>query len=312
MTGSKDLELRARTFATIRQFFAERRVLEVDTNALSTTTVTDPAIESIEATVGGDRHFLQTSPEFAMKRLLAGGSGDIYQLCRVFRDREVGRWHLPEFVLLEWYRVGFTEHDLMAETCDLLTRIFELQRDPPRFEKATYADTFVGATGLDPHREDPELEGELVQALHRAGIDVPPALDRASLLDLVFSTVVVPSLPTNRGTVLYDYPVAQCALAVIAPGSPPVARRFEVFAGGIELANGFFELDDATEQRHRFQRDLATRTERGQKQVPLDEPFLDALARLPACAGVAVGVDRVIALTAGDDGLKVTARAAEV
>jgi lysyl-tRNA synthetase class 2 len=299
-TVAQLLKLRAEVFARSRAFFAERGVVGVDTPALSIAAVSDPAIESLEARVNGVPHYLQPSPEFAMKRLLAAGSGDIYQICRVFRDAESGRWHAAEFVMLEWYRLGFDEQQLLAETCALLELIIGIEREPPRFDRFSYQDVFEGSTGIDPHRQDAELAGALEAVLQRAHIDLPPQLDPAALLDLCFSTVVVPTFAADTATVIFDYPQSQAALAVLRPGPPAVARRFEVFFGSVELANGFFELTDAGEQRNRFERDLRLRLERGQRQLPLDEALLDALtAGLPSCAGVALGIDRLVALMIG-------------
>ena len=298
-----------RLLAAIRAFFRERDVVEVATPALSPAAVTDPAIESVACEIAslGGRQYLQTSPEFAMKRLLAAGSGDIWQIARVFRDGELGRWHRPEFLLLEWYRVGFDEHALMDEVYALIERLL------PRRERAeagqagpglarldlTYAEAFA-PLGVDPHRAGTEDVARLEAGLAARGIDVPPATAASALLDLALSTALVPTWPAATVVFLTDYPVAQAALAAVRPGQPAVARRFEVFVDGIEIANGFAELTDAAEQRRRFLRDLDTRRAAGRHEPPIDEAFLAALeSGLPDCAGVALGLDRLAALAAG-------------
>lgn len=297
------LRERAQLLAAIRRFFADRRVLEVETPVLSTAGTTDPAIDGIVAAVtgpGGGRRYLHTSPEHAMKRLLADGIGDCYQLCRVFRDGELGRWHQPEFTLLEWYRVGWTEVELMDEVADLLVHVLDTAGAAPRIERLSYADAFERALGVDPHRG----AGGLRERLLERGVDVPAGLGRDALLDLALATVVSKRFARDGFTFVYDYPASQCALAEIKPLEPPVAARFELFAGDVELANGFRELTDAAEQARRFDADLAARRAAGRTLPPVDRELLAALERgLPACAGVAVGVDRLAAIAAGADGL---------
>ena len=301
-TASHDtLRLRAEILASIRKFFAARGVLEVETPALSSAGVTDPALENVKALVrslGVPPQYLHTSPEFAMKRLLAAGSGDIYQICRVFRDDELGRWHQPEFTLLEWYRVGWDEQQLMSEVEALLVTTLAAagHAAPRRSVRVRYGDAVaasLGATADSP-------TAELVARLSAAGVDVPRDLSHDAVLDLALSTVVIGSFDAAALVFVYDYPASQAALARIKPGSPPVAARFEVFSRGIELANGFHELGDAAEQRRRFMADLEARR-RAQRDVPpLDDELLAALAAgLPDCAGVAVGVDRLVALATG-------------
>lgn len=298
------LRQRAAILAAIRAFFAARGVLEVETPALSPAGVPDPALESITATVhslGQSLHYLHTSPEFAMKRLLALGSGDIFQICRVFRDDELGRWHQPEFTLLEWYRVGWDDLQLMTEVEALLATALaatsgSADATANRSVRVRYADALQHAIGVQPGAPTPVL----VNKLCAAGIDVPANLPHDAVLDLAFSTAVVASFDASAFTFVHDYPASQAALARLKPGEPPVAARFEVFSGGIELANGFHELTDAGEQRRRFLAELATRGRAGRHVPPLDEELLAALAAgLPDCAGVAVGVDRLVALAMG-------------
>lgn len=295
------LRTRAAMLAAVRAFFAERRVLEVETPALSPAAVTDPAIESVAAKVdalGPALHYLQTSPEFAMKRLLAAGSGDIYQLCRVYRDDELGRWHQPEFTMLEWYRVGFDDGALMDEVAELVAATLQAagHAAPARTIRVRYAEALAAALGVGP-----DAPGDvLAQRLTARGIDVPAGLAHDAVLDLACATLVTASFDPAALTFLYDYPASQAALARLKPGTPPVAARFEAFMGGIELANGFHELRDATEQRRRFMTERGRRHRNGQPTTPLDEDLLAALATgLPDCAGVALGFDRLVALALG-------------
>jgi len=296
------LELRARMLACTREFFARRGVLEVQTPILSAAALSDPQIESLHTRIAGQSHpwYLNTSPEFAMKRLLAAGSGDIYQLCKVFRDGEIGRWHEPEFTLLEWYRVGFDDHALMDEVSELLAALLPAQPGGAP-ERLTYREALLRHADLDIHTATGE---ELAQAARRAGIDCRADLDRDARLDLLMSLVVGPKLGRGRATFVCDYPASQAALARLKPRQPPVAARFELYLQGIELANGFHELTDANEQRARFERELALRRQRGRPTPPLDERLLAALAAgVPDCAGVALGFDRLVAVALGADAL---------
>jgi lysyl-tRNA synthetase class 2 len=296
------LRRRAAMLAALRAFFAARGVLEVETPALSPAGVSDPALTSVQARVeslGPAPHYLHTSPELAMKRLLAAGSGDLYQICRVFRDDELGRWHQPEFTLLEWYRVGWNELALMTEVEALIgAALAAVGRPAPRSVRIRYADAVSNALGTGPGATTPELAA----ALTASGVDVPQGLDHDATLDLAMSTVVTAGFDAAALTFVYDYPASQAALARLKPGNPPVAARFEVFSGGIELANGFHELTDAAEQRRRFTAELHARRKMGRHVPPLDVEFLAALAAgLPDCAGVALGVDRLVALATGRD-----------
>jgi len=297
------LRTRARILARIRAFFAARGVLEVETPALSRAGVSDPALDSVMATarsLAPTPLYLHTSPEYAMKRLLAAGSGDIYQICRVFRDDELGRWHQPEFTLLEWYRIDFDDARLMDEVEALLRDALEGDDAAWRSERIRYSDALERALGIDAGASPTSVAARLAAR----GIDVPRGLTSDALLDLAFASVVVPSFAADALTFVYDYPASQAALARLKPTVPPVAARFEVFARGIELANGFHELTDAAEQRRRFEAEIDTRRRSGRHVPPLDETFLDALVRgLPDCAGVAVGLDRLVALALGADGI---------
>jgi lysyl-tRNA synthetase class 2 len=277
----------------------ERGILEVETPALSRAGATDPNIHSLRSRVelpdeaSGCDIWLHTSPEFPMKRLLAAGSGPIYQIARVFRDGEAGRLHQPEFTMLEWYRPGLDHQGLMHEINDLLTT---LGLEPAA--RRTYREAFLDATGLDPHGVGTDELGARAwqQGLRMEGIE------RSAIVEFLFSTEVAPRLAEQGNTFIYDYPAEEAALARIRPGTPPVAERFELFMAGVEIANGFHELGDADEQRRRFLADNGRRVKLGRVEVPVDERLLDALANgLPACAGVAVGLDRLLMMMAGCD-----------
>jgi lysyl-tRNA synthetase class 2 len=295
------MQRRARLLAQIRQFMADRDILEVDTPILDTAANPDPAIDSLTSTVSfpdavsGRTLYLHTSPEFAMKRLLAAGSGPIYQICKVFRDNECGRLHQPEFTMLEWYRPGYDHHKLMQEISELLV---SLHCQAP--DKTPYADAFQQYTGLDPHRAGLE---QLQTRATGLGLDCGDP-DRALLLDFIFSHEVAPHLGTARPRFIFDYPACQAALARISAGPPALAQRFELFINGIEIANGYNELCDVYEQNSRFKRDHDRRRHGGQTEVPLDQRLLAALDHgLPACAGVALGLDRLLLVLTGNRSL---------
>ncbi len=297
--STETLRLRAELLAKIRQFCADRDLLEVETPALSTAGVPDATLEHMTvqtAGLGAEAHYLQTSPEVAMKRLLAADTGDIYQICRVFRDGELGRWHQPEFTLFEWYRVGWDEEQLMGEVDSLLVMLLTPHRDLAPSVRMSYQDAFRDILRVDPFADGQEL----LRALSREAIDIPADTSADGLLDLALSQVIVPRLDPHAISFIYDFPASQAALARIKPQEPSVAARFEAFSGGIELANGFGELTDAAEQRQRFDTAIALRNRDGRHGPPSDERFLEALHHgLPPCAGVAVGVDRLVALAAG-------------
>ncbi len=291
------LERRAAMLAAARDYFAGHGVLEVETPILSAAAVSDPQIESLATRLGGTETpaYLCTSPEYAMKRLLAAGSGDIYQICKSFRDGERGRWHNPEFTLIEWYRLGFDDAAMMTEVEALIGCMLEPYRRLAPAERLSYADAMQRHAGVDALAA---ADATLAQAALRHGIVCEAELDRDGRLDLLMSLVVGPRLGLERPCFICDYPVSQAALARLKPGPPPVAARFELYLDGIELANGFHELANAGQQRERFERDLALRRERGLAEPPLDERLLAALASgMPDCAGVALGFDRLVALS---------------
>ncbi|MBE4593365.1 elongation factor P lysine(34) lysyltransferase [Vibrio navarrensis] len=297
------LRQRAALIARIRQFFAQRNVLEVDTPAMSHATVTDVHLHTFQTQFVGPGYaqgsplFLMTSPEFHMKRLLAAGSGCIYQLGKAFRNEENGRYHNPEFTMLEWYRVGFDHYQLMDEMDDLLQLVLQCGAA----ERMTYQQAFLTVLGVCP------LEGtmaELKSVAARLGLsDIAEAEeDRDTLLQLLFSIGVEGKIGQQVPAFVYDFPASQAALAKINPNDPRVADRFEVYFKGIELANGFHELDNAQEQLRRFEQDNRKRVDMGLAEQPIDYHLIAALqSGLPECAGVALGVDRLIMLALGCD-----------
>jgi lysyl-tRNA synthetase class 2 len=282
-------------------------MLEVETPILSEAGNTEPNIESFatpfsgHVAAGSRERWLRTSPEHALKRLLAAGIGDCFEIGRVFRNGEAGRRHNPEFTMLEWYRVGFDHRRLMRETAELVLAALRSVGRSADVVEWSYRELFA-PLGLDPF--------EASDAALRASIDGiridPAGLSRDDWLDLAITHRIQPEFPRDRITIVYDFPASQCALAKIRDGdrsddSGPVAERFEVFLGPYELANGYHELTDADEQRRRFERDNARRRARGQREMPIDERFLAALPGMPACAGVALGVDRLLMCLAGSD-----------
>jgi len=291
------LHLRARLNALIRDFFARRGVLEVETPILSAAGNTEPNIESFYTTFSGHidagaaRRWLRTSPEYPIKRLLAAGLGDCYELGRVFRNGEAGGRHNPEFTMLEWYRSGFDHHQLAGECAELVRDALALVERSASIKTLDYRTLYRQTLGLDPMLA---TEPELQAALGDIAID-PEGLTRDDWLDLLMTHKIQPHFPADQLLVLTDYPASQCMLAQITPRDDiEVAERFEVFLGPLELANGYHELRDVEEQRRRFERDLATRRARGHTLPPVDEAFLTALPALPDCAGVALGIDRLL------------------
>ena len=293
------LRRRALALATTREFFRARGVLEVDTPAMVNAPVSDVNIGTVRAEMpdrAGLPMYLHTSPEYAMKRLLAAGSGDIYQVCHVFRGAERGRQHNPEFTMVEWYRLGFSLQQLMEEVAELVRAL--MGRNLP-VESLTYRDALRRHADLDPLECDDET---LQRAAHALGLDAARAREagRDELLDLIVGARVGPALGAGHLTFLHRYPASQAALARLDPADPRLALRFELYHQGMELANGYHELANAGEQRMRFDADLKARRLRGLPAAHLDPHLLAALeSGLPDCAGVALGFDRVLMLATG-------------
>lgn len=300
----ENLQLRARLLERLRDFFARRGFLEVETPILSADTVVDRHLDPFSVALAdgsagseaGRRLWLQTSPEFCMKRLLAAGGRAIYQVTRAFRQAEQGPLHNPEFTIVEWYRAG----DGLAEGIQLLGELCEalLGRGPA--EQVTYREAFERHLGLDPHVADIEA---IVSAAGAPGVAVPASLradDRDGWLDLLLVECIQPHLGTHRPVILYDYPPGQAALARIRPEKPPVAERFELYVSGIELANGYHELLDPAALADRNARNNALRKSDGKQALPEESRLLAAMqAGLPSAVGVALGFDRVVMLAAG-------------
>ncbi len=291
-----------------RDFFEQRNVLEVDTPILSHFAVSDRHIESIEVTMAldaGRSWYLQTSPEYCMKRLLSAGYPDIYEICKVFRDAESGRHHQPEFTMVEWYRLNFGLNDIMRDTVEFIACLV----DTKRFARApvflSYRQAFSEFAGIDVSKTDVEELAELLEADDQLKDSLGDGRD--DWLNLVLAETITPRFPSDQLTVLYHYPASQAALARIGPEDASVADRFEVFAGPVELANGYVELLDAQEQIDRFDNDQARREQAGLQRRPIDIEFIAALeSGMPACAGVAVGFDRVHMLNEGADDIRRT------
>ena len=322
MTGGADwrpgadirvLRLRALLLARLREWFADADVLEVDTPVISAAGATDPALGSLATTVSDRSFYLHTSPEFPMKRLLAAGSGDIYQVCKAFRDGEQGQRHNPEFTIVEWYRTGISVPKMMDEIEGLIGVLVSAAADSPVADvsgetlpaaiRTSYREFVRRHAGIDPFPDSESgLAATLRQRLDAEGIEIPASVasDRDALLDMLISMIVEPALDPRIPVFVYDYPASQASLARIRQGNPRVADRFELFWRGLELANGFRELTDAAEQRRRFDSDIAKRAKAGVSSPPVDENFLQALdSGLPDCTGVALGFDRLVMAITG-------------
>ncbi|GAD02251.1 elongation factor P--(R)-beta-lysine ligase [Agarivorans albus] len=295
------LQQRAKIINKIRCFFAKREVMEVDTPCLSQACVSDVHLHSFSTTLSGPAApktmplYLQTSPEFHMKRLLAAGSGCIYQLAKAFRNEEAGRFHNPEFTMLEWYRIGFDHFALMDEMDELITEVLACNKA----ERLSYVEAFERHLGINPINAS---QAEFVAVAKRLSVEdlVVNEPDRDTILQLLFSLGVEPKIGQQRPCFVYHFPASQAALAKISAKDPQVAERFELYFKGIELANGFHELTDAKEQAARFAKDQQVRENMGLAAAQVDQHFLAALAAgLPACAGVALGIDRLLMLALG-------------
>ena len=300
------LKNRADFLNQIRRFFQERDVLEIETPLLCQSAAPDINIHPIPVLYHGDHqakqnknayHYLQTSPEFAMKRLLASGSGPIFQICKAFRNDEVGRLHNPEFTLLEWYRPQFDHHDLMKEMDELLMAL--LGTEPAEY--MSYAALFQQFLNLNPHETTvDELQTSALEHNIHLSPEIFKTLNVNDWLDILLTHCIEPHLGLKRPLMIYDFPVSKAALAKVREGNPSVAERFEVYFQGIELANGYHELTDADIQLTRFQKDCALRKTLGLLPIPIDPFLIGALrAGLPSSAGVALGVDRLFMLKEG-------------
>lgn len=314
------LELRAELLRTAREFFHTRGLLEVETPIMSRDTVVDRHIEPFaiagETASTASPHsashstmWLQTSPEFAMKRLMAAGGAAIYQITRAFRQGERGRLHNPEFTIVEWYCRG----DDLAAGMQFLSDFCEALLGLGPAERLSFAAAFERAAGIDPHRAS---VAELSAAAARHGVEAPASLqgaDRDAWIDLLLVTLVEPQLGQHAPTILFDYPASQAALAVVRDADPPVAERFELYVRGIELANGYHELLDADALLRRSRENNAARAANGRRRLPEENRLLAAMrSGLPACAGAAFGFDRAVMLAAGADSIdKVIAFPAE-
>lgn len=299
---------RAALLRVIREFFHARGVMEVDTPALSRHGTVDRHIDSFEVSGPDGVRWLHTSPEFAMKRLLAAGSGPIYQLCHVFRAEPAAALHNPEFMMLEWYRPGWTHLQLMDEVADLVRQAMAAMAggsgaSSQRIERHTYCEAFLRHARLDPMSAP---IGDLRSGLAALGIEVAPDLpaedaeDRDFWLDLWMGAVVGPRLGAEAPCFVHDFPASQCALSIVRHDDPPVAERFELLWRGVELANGFHELTDPVEQRRRFEADAEWRRQHGKPTPLMDANLLAALeVGMPDGAGVALGVDRLLMLLLG-------------
>ena len=286
----------------IRAFFDLRGVIEVETPLLSRYSTTDPHLDSLQSRFRDQFCYLNTSPEYAMKRLLADWKKPIYQICKAFRDDELGPNHNPEFTMLEWYRPDYDSVKLMDEVADLVANLCRLSNifsmDKVQFESLSYQQVFEDFVGINPHQTTAR---ECYQFALSNNVEIPRGLaaddELNDWLDWLLTQQVLPAFKKDGFTFLYDYPASQCALAKIAKNEQQVlvAKRFELFFGEIELANGFHELTDASEQLKRFQFENKMRKQAGKEPGKIDENFIAALnSGLPECSGVAIGLDRLL------------------
>lgn len=294
-SGPQAAASRAAMMRRIREYFLAANVLEVDTPALSPCAVSDTQIESLsvtDSTICSRPLYLHTSPEFCMKRLLAAGYPDIYSICRVFRDGEVGRRHQPEFTMIEWYRLGMGLADIVNDTVALIRNALANGLPEKTAVVVDYVDALRDTCGIDALTADSEALANAAGADRQLRATLGDAAD--DWLDLLLATRVIPSFATDRLTVLRHYPAGQAALARLCPENPAVADRFEVFLGPVELANGYVELTDSAELAARITSDNQGREQRGRPVRPVDKSLLAALdAGLPDCAGVALGFERL-------------------
>lgn len=295
--SANNLRARAEMLANIRQFFANNNVLEVETPLLARTTATDVYIQSLEIANPlidvSETLYLQTSPEYSMKRLLGSGTGAIYQICKAFRQGEVSNRHNPEFTILEWYQPGYSMEDLMDEVERLVDSLLDYGRIP----RLAYRELFQEHLNFDPHTISLESLKDVASVRMELSGD---QFSKTDYLQLLLANSIEPVMPAN--CFIYDFPVEQSALAVVENDDEgaSVAKRFELFCGGMEIANGYFELVDPTEQRKRFEADRQARKSLSLPEYPIDEKLLAALEHgIPQCSGVALGIDRLLMLVTG-------------
>ena len=290
---------RAHLIRRIRDFFQQRNVIEVETPLLSQGTITDVYLDAFSCRYGflaeqpNINFYLQTSPEFAMKRLLASGYQSIFQICKAFRDEPHGSHHNPEFTMLEWYRIGFCQQDLIEEVGELLCSVLAVDG----WHCYSYQEIFIEVLALDPLTVELETLKRLLAERDMLSDWLANSDDFDTLLQFTFTELIEPKIGLEKPCFVYNFPASQASLAQINKTDPRVAERFECYYRGLELVNGFHELTDANEQRARFEADNRKREQQGLPQRPLDERFLAALSDgLPDCSGVALGVDRLIML----------------
>lgn len=286
---------RASALACAREFFSARHVLEIETPILTSHATMDANIESVVAGVGGREVFLHTSPEYHMKRLLAAGYPDIFQICRVFRDGEAGQYHLPEFSMVEWYRLGFNLQAIIRDAVEFINALLGDRLVATESTALSYQRAFENAVGLNP------FDASIAEIISTVGADddLVGALgeDRDAWLDLAMTSFVAATFDASQLTVVYHYPLTQASLARVCPDNNQLADRFEIYLGELELANGFVELTDATVQLQRFEREQHLRRENNRTVHEIDTTLIDALREgLPQCAGVAIGLDRLLML----------------
>ncbi len=296
------MQQRMAMYKNIRYYFEKQKVSEVETNILSKYGTTDTYIDSFNTFNLKYKKYMQTSPEFAMKQLLADGFGDIFQICKVFRNEETGSLHSPEFVMLEWYRIGFDLFELMSDVTDLVkslaNKFLNLE-----VEYLQYLDIFQDI-GINPHQDEFAKISQKANLLIK---NIPQLTDKDELLDFILVTILEKNLGQNKLTFLYNYPASKASLAKIDKDKfgNVVSRRFELYYQGIELANGFEELTDAKEQKQRFIDEINTRKQHYKEEIPYDENLIKSLEKgMPECSGVALGLDRLLMLILGEKNIK--------
>lgn len=298
------LKLRAALLNTARHFFQTHNFIEVDTPSLSQSTTPDPNIESFSTQFNNTRYYLHTSPEFPMKRLLAEGSGAIYQICKVFRQGEAGRNHNPEFTMIEWYQPEMHYRDLMLQVDTLVRCLLQDKLELTETISFSYKKVFEKFVSINPLLANVEDLLTVIDTNNIQLYDLSIKLSKDALLDLILTHVIQPRLPKSAPVFIYDYPASQAALANIRKGKIDIAERFELYVNGIELANGYQELLNAGEQQQRFEKENRAREQTGLKMIPIDAHLIQALEKgIPMVSGVALGLDRVLMLAAGVDSI---------